>query len=166
MKPLRFFLPPDRWFALVERLAADLSLEVIFRRAESSEHEAGFHLAGLGTLKQVYEEGGYSQIVFSVGTVPAHDQDWRFVMRARDEILECDGGNWQQRTVGIRTLWLLSKRSKALPVFKEFRRAIAEMCQQGMVAGETVHADVFYYPDPDWTYKSLPEKDATEYKPI
>lgn len=149
---LRFFMPPRQWFELLEQQAAELSLEVVYRRFDSAAHSSQVFLASLGALRGLYEEGGYRYILLSVGKVPAHDEDWGFISDSAEDIIESRGGNWSNDIVEMRTLCLGAVHSNAVGEYRKLLRSVRSVCKKGMITrGEPV-SDVYYLPDTGWTY--------------
>lgn len=162
---LRFFVPPDRWFAMLDEITDEHDAEIVFQRGKTPQHEPGLHLATAENLMEEFHSGGYGIIWISASLVPAHEKDWDFVERSQQDLLESRGGLWDDKRLGVRTIRILAKETRVRGLFDAFATAIKDICERGMETEGHAQRDVLYVPDSGWKYVSDLEY-GEEYTPL
>jgi hypothetical protein len=145
MTRIEAFIPVSLLFRLINRVAEGTAARLVFQRFESPKHQAGFTVfEPREDLATEYVNGGYQLIYLSINGIPKNGEDWDFLDRESEYLIEFAGGRQNGQDLEQVVIRPMAKKNKVAKPYKELQSGITEACHQGVNLNGTPYPKIFY----------------------
>jgi hypothetical protein len=97
-------------------------------------------------LAAEYVRGRYNTAYISTRGLPKHPQDWDFIDRESDWLIELTGGRMQAKKLELATLRPMSKKSKVSNQFSALRKRLIQTCEAGVKLNGHPYPKILWQP--------------------
>jgi hypothetical protein len=121
---------------------------VVFQRFRSDGIEPGVHvIPRAADLESVYHEGRFGPIHLSVGGLPQHETDWRFLERHTADLIRVDPGASAPGRIELSEIHRQGESDAVQAVFEELDHEIASHSHKGVRGGSHSYPGFYWTED-------------------
>ena len=151
MTRIELFIPTaDLFNIIVDVIKTNSGAKLVYQRFETNRHKAGFVTIDMSTpidLATKYNDEDFSLAYISLKGTPSSDQDWSFLDKNEENLIEIAGGRQKKNELEQTVIRVLSKKTKCKKIFTQLLQNIESQCQQGILLNKQVYPKIFYHPN-------------------